>query len=877
MQVRFFIIIFLIGLSWVAAPAQQHLPGQHISMQADFITLDQAFAIITSEYQIPIAYNAQEASRYVVSAHYTNLPVNQLLSKLVANTQLEVKKVNQVYVIKPKKQPKIELKTISVKTEDLQSGEPLPYAFATVVGSKLMATTNRQGVFSFIDIPDTAHINISYLGYKDTIVQVSRLPAVIGLAPDPSLLKEIVVKDQGSNTLLYGQEPGKITFSPLSIDRLPVMGGNDVFRALQLLPGISGTNETSAGLIVRGNSPDKNLVLLDGYSLYHVDHFYGIYSAFNSKAIKNVQLYKGNFMAKYGGRSASVMILSAKDGNKEKFSGDIGLNFVDINGVFEFALNDKFTLIAAGRRSITDVVENYLFKELFDKAVVNSGDLNNASNLNYKELNPNFVFGDLNIKATYQPNKKDNFAVSFYASNDNLSYEYQSNIEGFVDYTTSERSSWGNLGLSGRWSRQWSKAFHSQAQIAYSSYYSNTQLEDLYQYNDTLNLPDEEYLQAQFNTVNDVTLTIDNELKTTKNGVINFGIANTFNTINLTSIIDEEEFPLFNQEANQFQFYGQYSFFITPKVETNLGLRGNYYNLTDQWFWEPKATLNYDITKWLTLKGAWAINNQMISRILRLDLFTSNPNFWILSNDNTGVINSNQWSAGVHLSFPFASFDIEGYINNSFNEVQYLPTLRNFDVNDQDLTKLYATGSNSAKGIEVLVEKGVGNYSGWIGYTLSNSLNLFDDLNGGKPFPSRYNQRHELKIVNMYNKGSWNFALTWIYGTGKPYSAPEGNYTLTTLDGSKINNVAYSRINNQRLPDYHRLDFSTTYSFKLGKTDAKAGISIFNVYNRKNIKYRRFSKITFDENGNLLKDDRYIVTDVLLLGFTPSVFVNWKF
>ncbi|MCF6361561.1 MAG: TonB-dependent receptor [Cyclobacteriaceae bacterium] len=877
MQLKVKIILFSILLS-LAASAQQKNNLTYITVQFSKITLSSALTSITDKYHIPIAYNSQEADKYYISADYKNMSVEKVLKQLAKTAKMEVAKINDVFVLKPAESKSVKsLVSISAKVEDESSGEPLSYALATIPNSKLFSTTNRQGVFSFLNIVDTAMIQLSYLGYKDTLIAVRDLKSTIKLRPDPSLLKEVVIKDQGSNTIIYGEETSKVTFNPSALDRLPVLGGNDVFRALQLLPGISGTNETSAGLIVRGSSPDKNLVLLDGYSLYHVDHFYGIYSAFNSKAIKSVQLYKGNFLAKYGGRSSSVMVLTAKDGNKTKFSGDIGVNFVDVNGVFEFVLSDKLTLVAAARRSITDVVENYLFKELFDKAVINSGDVNNASNLNYNELSPNFSFGDYNLKMTYRPTKEDNLAVSFYASNDNLSYEYTSDIEKFVEYTTSERSIWGNLGFSTIWSKQWNKKLSTQTQVAYSSYYNNTKLEDSFVYNDTLGLADEEYVQAQNNNVRDFTLKIDNQYRTSKNTIIDFGIANTFNTINLSSIINEEEFPLLEQEGNQFQFYTDYNVFITPKIETKLGLRGNYFNLTDILYWEPKVNLKYHVLPWMTLKGSWAINNQMISRILRLDLFASNPDFWLLSDKNIPVINSNHFAGGVHLNFSVLTLDIEGYISNTYDEVQYLPSLRNFDVEEKNPEQLYASGNSKTRGIEVLVEKGVGNYSGWISYTLSNSLNYFEELNGGKPFPSRYDQRHELKLVNMYNVGDWNFSLIWIYGTGKPYSAPEGSYSLSTIDGSNISNIAYSKINNERLPNYHRLDLSSTYNFKLGNTKAKVGLSIFNVYNRKNIKYRRFSKINFDEDGNLLANDKYIISDILLLGVTPSVFLNWKF
>ncbi len=869
-------LVFVLLVIGNVANSQQKENIKYVSLNFTNIKFDEALTLITTTYNISIAYNVAETHKHVVSAQYEQVPIDKVLNHLAKSVNMDVAKINDVYIIKPGKK-KYRIINISVRLEDRISSEPLPYALASIENSTLFSTTNKQGVFNFLNIPDSAKIQISYLGYKDTLIAAKNLKVTLKLTPDPSLLKEVVIKDQGSNTIQYGEETSKITLNPSALDRLPVLGGNDVFRSLQLLPGISGTNETSSGLIVRGSSPDKNLVLLDGYSLYHVDHFYGIYSAFNSKAIKSVQLYKGNFLAKYGGRASSVMVLTAKDGNKTKFSGDLGVNFVDANGVFEFVLSDKLTLVAAARRSITDVVENYLFKELFDKAVINSGDINNVSSLDYNELSPSFSFGDYNLKMTYQPTKDDNLAVSFYASNDNLSYKYVSNLKKFVEYTTSERSIWGNLGFSTIWSKQWNKKLTTQTQASYSSYYSNTKLENSFVYNDSLGLADEEYLQAQNNNVRDFTLKIDNQYRTSKNTIIDFGIANTFNTINLSSTIDEEEFPLLRQEGNQFQFYSDYNVFITPKLETKLGVRGNYFNLTNTLYWEPKVNLKYHVLPWMTLKGSWAINNQMISRILRLDLFTSNPDFWLLSDKNIPVINSNHFAGGVHLDFSIITLDIEGYISNTYDEVQYLPSLRNFDVGEKDPDQLYVSGNSKSRGIEVLVEKGVGNYSGWVSYTLSNSLNYFEELNGGNPFPSRYDQRHELKLVNMYNIAKWNFSLIWIYGTGNPYSAPEGSYSLSTIDGSNISNIAYSNINNERLPNYHRLDFSSTYNFNLGNTKAKIGLSIFNVYNRRNIKYRRFSKVNFDADGNILANDKYIVSDILLLGVTPSVFLNWKF
>lgn len=849
-----------------------------ISISFDDITLENALLQINHQFKVPLAFNSTETGKHRVTASFNSVPVSKALKQLVKDAQLEVIKIEQVYIIKPiETSREVKLINITAKVEDFSSKEPLPFAFVEVMGSKTFATTNTRGDFTLINIPDTALFHISYLGYKDTILSINNIDREIKMKPDPSLLKEIVVKDQGSNTIEYGEETSKVTFNPAAIDRLPVLGDNDVFRSLQLLPGISGTNETSSGLVIRGNSPDKNLVLLDGYSLYHIDHFYGIYSSFNSKAIKNIQLFKGGFIAQYGGRASSVMVLTAKDGNQSKFSGDIGLNLVDINAVFEVPINKKLTFIAAGRRSLTDVVENYFFKELFDRAVVNSGDLNNVSTLNYKDLSPKFNFGDLNLKMTYRASKKDQYAISFYSSTDRLSYSYEQTVENIVNYTTAENSSWGNVGISGIWSRKWGKKLDTQAHIAYSTYYSNTQLTDTYEYADSLGINDEEYKQAQDNNVSDFTLKVDNQLKTSSNSVLKFGLANTYNTIRLVSILDEDEFPLFLQNGNQLQLYSEYSLFLTPKIETNFGLRANYFNLKNKIYLEPKLNFRYEPLPWMTFKASWAVNNQMISRVLRLDLFTSNPDFWVLSGNDIPVMNSNHLAVGVHMDFSIATIDVEAFAMNTQNEVEYLPVLRNYDTEEKNIEQLYAVGDEQTRGLEVMVEKGFGNYSGWISYTLSNSLNYFKDLNGGKPFPSRYDQRNEVKVVNMFKFGKWDLSAIWIYGTGKPFSAPEGSYSIRTPDGSSINNVAYSRINNERLPDYHRLDFSATYGFNLGKTKAKIGLSVFNVYNRKNIKYRRYSKITFDEDGNILSDDKYVVTDITLLGITPSIFFDWSF
>ena len=252
--------------------------------------------------------------------------------------------------------------TISGVVKDKESGETLPFANVFIKDTNIGTTTNGDGFFTLFNVPsENSTIQVQYLGYKvETLTltkEIVKDKITILLAPDFNKLDEVVINtDSRQQIIKMNENVSQISLSPKRLASIPNLGEKDIFRALQLLPGVSGTNESSAGLYVRGGTPDQNLVLLDGFTVYHVDHFYGFFSAFNSDAIKDIQLFKGGFPAEYGGRISSVMDLTGKRGNINKVSFSGGLSLVSANATLEIPIGEKANLLLAGRRSYTDII-----------------------------------------------------------------------------------------------------------------------------------------------------------------------------------------------------------------------------------------------------------------------------------------------------------------------------------------------------------------------------------------------------------------------------------------------------------------------------------------------------------------------------------------
>ncbi len=768
---------------------------------------------------------------------------------------------------------------LSGKVVENGSLEPLPFATVVLSGTSKGTVTNVSGFFSLLGIEtDSLSLIVSYVGFESVELQFSRSnhpsPLIIKLQPLSAQLDEVIISANAYKIMSASSGVSAVSISPRQLSLLPNIGETDIFRSLQLLPGVSGTNESSSGLYVRGGTPDQNLVLLDGMTIYKVDHFYGFFSAFNSNAVKDVQLFKSAFPAKYGGRLSGVVDMTGKTGSFQNFRGGINLNLLSVGGFAEIPLSNKVSLFFAGRRSFTDVLQSGLYNSITD-VVTGDGSIPGLDDqFNVTTLEPTFYFYDWNSKISFKPSERDIVSLSFYSGKDYLdksrTIDRALTDDIFVDARIDEKTDWGNRGISTNWSRQWGAKLFTSVLLTGSEYFSKYDRNGFLE----ISIPSEDSIlfsgnQNTFedNKVRDLTFRWDSEWQFASDHMLDFGISSTqtkidyVNTRNDTTTILKR-----NQLANYSSIYVSDIWQPGNDFKLTAGLRLSNYDYSDELLLEPRISMIYNVTSKLKLKGAYGYHYQFVNRIINENISEGSREFWLLADgEQVKISNASHIVGGISYELDSWLFDVEGYYKTMGGLSEFsLRFRRGIEINADEL---FYTGSGVAKGIEFLVQKKQGMFTGWVAYTLGSVLHTFEDFNDGNEFPALHDQLHELKIISSYEVNEWTFAATFIYGSGKPYSEPEGQYSIELLDGRSFNYVAIGSKNGSRLPPYHRLDLSAHLKVQLGNTLGDIGVSIFNFYNRKNIWYYEYD----------FSQDPVLTTEVNYLGFTPNVSFSLTF
>jgi hypothetical protein len=803
----------------------------------------------------------------------------------------------------------------TVQSED---GTKLPGVTIFIEGTTISTITNIYGGYSLSGIRE-GHVTVvaflqGFLENKAVVmVEEGKIKPLDFTMKMAQLVEEITVTAEVP-LLTVSDKISMLTLTPSQITKLPSLGEKDIFRAFQLLPGISGSNEASSGLYVRGGTPDQNLIIYDGFTIYHVDHLFGYFSIFNPEAVDYVNLSKGGFESKYGGRLSSVMELTGKIGNEEKISAGAGLSMLSFNGFVEIPFLDNGSVLIAGRRSFqSPLYQNIL--DMFSGSSLTArapsspagGMFGGGGGFAQFDTQPKSYFYDLNAKLAYKLSSRDNVYLSYYKGTDDLDNSRNLEMPSFLIERLAERgieidssnidisdlTKWGNTGISTNWSREWNDAYLSSFTIAYSNYFNNR---DRASQTNIFRPPDSDTIESsesnasesgtnEDNYIKDITLRFDNEINIGADNKLEFGTQITNNnikyayasnnptptrwaadtdddednedSINLESVLNRED------EGKQYSFYLQDRWTLLNKLTVVPGIRATYYNQTEDMYYEPRLSLNFKTTDRIKLKAAWGKYYQFTNRVSREDIMQGNRDFWILSDDVTiPVASAIHYIAGTSYETEDFLLDIEAYYKElsglSEFSLRFSPASEDVDYEDY-----FFEGTGIAKGVEFLVQKKYGNYTGWASYTLGQVKYDFPDY-GEEPFPASQDQTHEFKLVNIYRHNNWTFSGTWIYATGKPYTEPIGIEEVTLPNGWTVNQVVAGEKNGARLPDYHRLDLSASYDFKLGNSKSSIGLSLFNVYNHKNVWYREFDII----------ESELIENDIQYMSFTVNLFFS---
>ena len=771
---------------------------------------------------------------------------------------------------------------------DMGSGEALPYATVAVAGLGRGAHTNPDGYFVIVDAPARAcTLEVTYIGYHPRSVPVS------GQAPGPAGLKiELRVQAVGVNETVVAaerryeiwkpaEEVSQITLSPRQLDFLPALGENDVFRSLQLLPGISGASEGSSGLYVRGGTPDQNLILFDGMTVYHVDHFFGMFSAFNADAIKDIQVYKGGFPAKYGGRLSSVVELTGKTGDVNELRVAGAANLLSARLLMEAPLWGMGSWVVSLRRSYTDIIESGLYQTLFDLSGQESSGAaapqfgRGSRRLQTQEMSPLFYFYDLSSKASISPTPRDFLSLSLYSGRDNLDKSRSLGGMGFrgAGAATGTRSEdnatdWGNLGASVRWGRQWHSRLFTNL-LASSSVYSSE-----YARQSTFEGQAQEGAAGfrsaanygEDNEVRDTSLRLDAEWQAHANHKISTGLAMTGLKAEYAATFGDTIDRLdVESRARQLAAYLQDEWHPISTLAITAGVRATHHDQTDSVYVAPRLSGAWHLTDKLKVKGAWGQYYQFVNNISSENILQGRGDFWLVADENMQPGASEHRIAGVSYETDGILLEVEGYDKDLEGLVEF--SRRAGRRLPADYLGSFFFGEGSARGVEFLAQKKRGPASGWISYTLGKVRQRYPTLNNGEEFAADHDRRHEVKWVGSYKRGPWRYGATWVYASGAAYTAPESYYAIDLIDGNSLSFVHVGERNASRLPAYHRMDVSVSRAFEAEEFDWSAGVSIFNLYGRGNVQGREYD----------FEVTPAVATDVTMLGFTPTIFVKAQF
>jgi hypothetical protein len=683
------------------------------------------------------------------------------------------------------------------------------------------AVTNKYGFYIIPGVPPSDYFLVArYIGYKTALRELkidgseSAFRFNIELEPEGIKLQEVIVKGDQKKTA----DVSSIDVSPDLLKKLPTISGEvDLIRALQMLPGVSMVSEISNGLYIRGGSPDQTLTLVDGIIVYNPAHLANFASTFNTDALKDVKLIKGGFPAEYGGRLSSVLDVKLRSGTKEANKGIISLGVVNSHATIEGPIGENATYMFSGRKMYYD-----LFQKKFDA----------------NSTIPRYNFLDFNGKITRNLTDESILFMSGMYSRDNI-YSSPSQYTGYD-------ISWENLALGLNWIQINSNSIFTNSQISYVNYYFKSSI------NDSLT-PGTLSNYFSSSDLKDFDIRQNVELNWNEQNTSKVGFALTAHSYHLlysnvyNPVIESDPFAGFGLNSIEAAMYLQNESHISDKFTTNAGLRIYYFDKQKYLSFEPRVSLHYSPFSKFRIITAFAIADQYLHLIVRNDIALP-TDLWYPSTEKVSPGKSIQYILGFDYTLTDYFFSVESYYKQMKHLYEFKdnPTLdpRNKNIEDQ-----FTEGEGEAYGVEFFVNHTLGKLTGWIGYTLSWTRALFNELNAGRIFYPRYDRRHDLSIVLTYEPGSnWTFGATWIYASGQGYTLPTGQYLFsgTGLDETTDIKYNYTERNGYRLPAFHKLDLSTSYKFIFAGLQWEAFLTVYNVYNRNNA-FAQY--VTFEKNA----------------------------
>ena len=741
---------------------------------------------------------------------------------------------------------------------DQSNGEPVIFTNVYLYKTSFGSSTDVNGYFIITKVPAGDYtLMVTYLGYDTLRIQVSLEPG--GVITKQLYMQGSAINLETINISAEYQEArtetktSVVKITPKDINQIPSIGGQaDLAQYLQVMPGVIFTGDQGGELYIRGGSPIQNKVLLDGVTIYKPFHSIGLFSVFETDIIRNADIYTGGFGAEYGGRISSVMDITTRDGNRQRFAGKAGISTFGANLLLEGPFKKLKENSGSSIGFILSAKGSYLEQssQIFYNYIDTAG-----LPFNFLDL-----YGKISLQAA------NGSKVNFYG------FHYKDNVN---QYKALSDFNWQSTGLGTNFLVIPGKSdFIMEGHVAFSDY--------------TISLTEESNPErtsriSGFDVGLDFTYFLGKD--EFKFGLELVGAGTDYHFVNASNLLIEQQ-----ENTTEFGLFGKYKY-IVGKFIIEPSFRVQWYASLSELSPEPRLAVKYNVTDRFRLKFAGGLYSQNLISA-RSDRDVVNLFYAIISGpDNLpayfdGEQRTHALQKASHLILGF-EFDITKKLNlNLEGYYKYFGQLTNLNRNkiyDEDknpdqpdlLKEDFILEKGDAYGIDMTLKYDQSRYYFWAVYSYAFVDRYYEDIDGTMQhyFP-HFDRRHNVNLVGTYRFGSqltWEASARWNFGSGFPFTQTQGYYEQIQFDGGiysdyLTNNgelgIIYGDLNEGRLPTYHRLDLNIKKRFYLSEqSKIDIDLSFVNVYNRKNVFYR----------------DRLSGEIVYQLPFMPSLGVVWAF
>lgn len=766
--------------------------------------------------------------------------------------------------------------TISGYILESSNGEAIIGAAVTIREPLKGTVTNNYGFYSITADSGSYDFTVSYTGLQQHTQKISLTKDLkIDVKMEMIQNEEVVISDKKADENVTDGQMSANRLDMKQVTKIPAfMGEVDVLKTIQLLPGVKGGAEGNSGFYVRGGGPDQNLVLLDEATVYNAGHLFGFFSVFNGDAVKDINLIKGGMPAQYGGRLSSVLDITMKEGNNQRFQADGGIGLISSRLTVQGPIKkDTASFIVSARRTYIDVLMKPFIKE--SSPFKGSG----------------YYFYDLNTKLNWRINDKNKIFLSGYFGRDVFTYnDNESDFKVTIP--------WGNATTSLRWNHLLGPKMFVNTTAVFSDYkFSFGAEQDGFEF-------------KLFSGIRDWNGKVDFSYLPNNKHYLRFGTNYTWHTFTPNNVSAKSGETVFDLGGLKKEFGHEVAAYInddwdvTPRLRLTLGLRYSYFiqvgpfdryiqditgrtidtveygrnkKVADYGGLEPRVSFRFLLDEKSSIKASFTHNLQYV-HLATISPISLPTDIWVPCSDVVKPQIGEQYAAGYFRNFKNNMYEssVEVYYKNMRNQVEFAAGALPEDNVNNNTDNNFVFGSGESYGAEFFFKKAKGKLNGWIGYTLSWTTRKFPDIDAGKMFYARYDRRHDISVVAVYDLSErWSFGSIFVYGTGNAISLPISRYII---EGTIVSD--YGPRNAYRMPSYHRLDLSVTWTGKQKNMfnnklpyQNSWNFSVYNVYNRKNPYF-----IFFDNEGSVQEGNLKVTAkQVSLFPILPSVTWNFKF